>query len=86
MYFFADAGTSHVGQALHYNLYSVKFSIWSATHADKMGKHLRNLRQPNQLGQNQVPPAVGVQKANFEYLLQSVGVQCSLVLICFGAL
>jgi len=40
------AGTSHVGQVLDFNTYSVTFAIWSATHADKIENHQRTFTSP----------------------------------------
>src|SRR5205807_2376461 len=37
----SPGGTSHLGQAFDFIPCRATFSIWSAIHADKIGKHLR---------------------------------------------
>jgi len=46
----STAGTSHLGQTLDIIPYSATFSMWSAIHAVKIGKHLQTLPSVQSIG------------------------------------
>ena len=76
-------GILHVGQALDFTTCSVTLSIWSVTSEDNSRKLLQHFYQDNELGSYEVPGEEGA-KSGFEYLLKSVRVHWSLILIWFG--